>query len=54
MSKYVSVSRDTSLALQEVQLFVADAVPITLAFVLRHTVSGVCEAESLISPEALR
>lgn len=54
MSKCVSVSRDTSLALQEVQLFVADAVPITLAFVLRRTVSGVCETESLISPEALR
>lgn len=54
MSKYVSVSRDTSLALQEVQLFVADAVPITLASVLQHTVSGVCEAASLISPQALR
>lgn len=54
MSKSVSVSRDTSLALQEVQLFVADAVPITLAFVLQHTVSGVCGAASLISPQALR
>lgn len=36
------------------RLFVGDAVPIIAAFVLQHTVSGLCEAESLISPEALR
>lgn len=54
MRKYVSVSTNTTLALQEVQLFVANAVPIILVFVLRHTVSGVCKAGSLISPQALR